>query len=128
MKKTNKYQEFTKIGNGDFKYNYITKWPIYKLDVLNKKGLWNTLQTICESIKNDDKFDMLTEHQIEKFFFKRPEIDFEINFFLNTMDKCFVFKFKNKIYCYTFGEIKRKNGRKIFVRFYFDYNRLFSEL
>jgi hypothetical protein len=127
MKKINENQEFKKIGNGDFICLYNSKWPIYKLDTLNKKGIWNKIQNIFINLQTNDKFDPLTPEQIDKFFLKRPEIDFEVDYFSDVMRKCLVFKYKNKVYCYTFGTTKRKNGRKILVRFYFDYVKFLKE-
>lgn len=128
MKKTNESQDFKKIKSGDFLYNYKTKWPIFKTDILNKKSIWNKIQNALKVIQSNNNFDMLTPEQINKFFFKRPEIDFEINFFSNLMQKCLVFKYKHKVYCYSYGVIKRKNGRKTFIRFYFDYEKFLKDL
>lgn len=127
MKKTNESQEFKKIKNGDFICSYKSKWPIYKFNSLNKKGLWGKIQNIFIDLQSNDMFDILTPYQIDKFFLKRPEIDFEVNYFSDIMRKCLVFKYKNKVYCYTFSTITRKNGRKILVRFYFDHVKFLKE-
>ena len=127
MKKINDSQEFKKIKNGDSIYKYASTWLIYKTDIINKKSIWNKIQNIFKIIQSNNEFNALTAEQIDKFFFKRPEIDFEINFFSDLMSKCLVFKYKNKICCYTYSLLKRKNGRKIFVRFYFDYEKFINE-
>lgn len=126
MKKTNTNQEFINLGNGDKKYLYTSKWPLLKLDVLTKKGIWNQVQERLGELQDNNELDILSAEHINKFFLNRPEIDFEINFFDKTLYKTFIFKYNKKIYCYSYGMIKRKNGRKILVRFYFNVNEVLS--
>ena len=123
MKKTMTTQQFIDLGHGDVIYNYISKWPLLKLDVLNKKSIWNRIQDRLAELESEDKLNALSHKHLSKFFLNRPEIDFEINFFDKSLSKTFVFKYDKKIYCYSYGMVKRKNSRKIYVRFYFDVNK-----
>ena len=122
----NTVKDFTKIYRGDRLYKYESKWKILCLDVCDKNGIWSIIQKKIEDIKQDKKLENLNSEQIKKFFLTRPEIQMEINFFSDLMSKCLVFKYKRKIYCYTYGKIKRKNGIKIIARFYFDLNNVLS--
>lgn len=126
MKNTIKNQEFINIGRKDKKYNYITKWPILNLDIKDPYGIWNTIQNRLKELDDTGKLEGMSKEKVNKFFLKRPELDFEINFFSDILNKCYMFKYNKKIYCYSYGTIKRKNGRRINVRFYFNINEALS--
>jgi hypothetical protein len=119
-------QEFINLGRNDKAYTYISKWKLLKLDVVDKKGVWSKIQQKLKDLKDAEKLEIFTGDQVRRFFLTRPEIDMEINFFSELMPTCLVFKYKRKIYCYTYGKVKRKNGRKIIVRFYFNLNKVLS--
>jgi hypothetical protein len=122
----NTNDEFINLGRQDKAYTYISKWKLLKLDVVDPNGIWSKIQKKLKDLKDDDKLEVFTQDQIRKFFLTRPEIDMEINFFSDLMPSCLVFKYKRRIYCYTYGKVKRKNGRKITARFYFDLNKVLS--
>jgi hypothetical protein len=126
MKNTIKSQDFTELWRKDKIHKYISKWPILNLDVLDKKGIWNTIQDKLQVLTDEKKIQNLNVYHVNKFFLNRPEIDFEINYFSNILNKCYIFKYENKIYCYSYGTVVRKNGRKINARFYFDVNKVLS--
>lgn len=119
-------QEFINLGRNDKAYSYISKWKLLKLDAVDEKGIWSKIQKKLKDLKDEEKLETFNSDQIRKFFLTRPEIDMEINFFSELMPTCLVFKYKRKIYCYTYGKVKRKNGRKIIARFYFDLNKVLS--
>ena len=119
-------QEFINLGRNDKAYSYISKWKLLKLDAVDEKGIWSKIQKKLKDLKDEEKLETFNSDQIRKFFLTRPEIDMEINFFSDLMPTCLVFKYKRKIYCYTYGKVKRKNGRKIIARFYFDLNKVLS--
>ena len=126
MKKTIKNQEFITLSRKDKAYKYMSKWRILNLDVLDPKGIWNTIQNRIKELDEEQKLDILDVEHITKFFLNRPEIDFEVNYFSHLLNKCYIFKYNKKMYCYSYGTITRKNGRKINVRFYFDVNKVLS--
>lgn len=119
-------QEFINLGRNDKAYTYISKWKLLRLDAVDKKGVWSKIQQKLKELKDSEKLEVFTGDQVRRFFLTRPEIDMEINFFSELMPTCLVFKYKRKIYCYTYGKIKRKNGRKIIARFYFNLNKVLS--
>ena len=119
-------QEFINLGRNDKAYSYISKWKLLKLDAVDEKGIWSKIQKKLKDLKDEEKLETFTSDQIRRFFLTRPEIDMEINFFSELMPTCLVFKYKRKIYCYTYGKVKRKNGRKIIARFYFNLNKVLS--
>jgi hypothetical protein len=122
----NRNQEFINLGRADKVYKYISKWKILKLDAVDKKGIWAKIQEKLKHLQENDNLEILTSEQITKFFLTRPEIDMEITYFSDLMPTCLLFKYKRKIYCYSYGKVKRKNGRKIIARFYFDINKALS--
>lgn len=126
MKKTIKTQDFISLGRKDKSYKYMSKWPILNLDTLDPKGIWSIIQTRLRELDEKKQLDFLDPEHVTKFFLNRPEIDFEVDYFSGLLNKCYVFKYNKKIYCYSYGTITRKNGRKINVRFYFDVNKVLS--
>jgi hypothetical protein len=126
VKKINKNQEFINISNQDKQYKYVGKWPILYLDIYDKNGIWNQVQNKIEQLKDSGELNVISDDVIEKFLSKRIEIQFEIDFFISVMRKCIFFKHRNKVYCYTISDLQRKNGRKIYCRFYFDVNKVLS--
>jgi hypothetical protein len=126
MKKINKNQDFIKISKNDKQYKYIGKWPILYLDISDENGIWTIFQNKINDLKNNGELQEISNDMIEKFFYKRSEIQFEVDFFLNTMKKCIFFKYKNKMYCYTISGTSKKDKNKIFCRLYFDANKVLS--
>jgi len=126
MKKTIKNQDFISLGRKDKAYKYMSKWPILNLDTLDPKGIWSIIQIRLRELDEQKKLDFLDAEHVNKFFLNRPEIDFEAEYFSALLNKCYVFKYNKKIYCYSYGTITRKNGRRINVRFYFDVNKVLS--
>jgi hypothetical protein len=117
-----KNEEFDIIlGKNDRTANYNSKWPIYFLDVYDKKGLWKKIQDKLKILENLDLLKEISEKDLIEYFKKNSDVDFEILFFKKLMTKHFIFKINNKIYSYTVGN---KSKRKIYARFYFDLNEL----
>lgn len=112
------------LGKKDKKLRYDSKWPIYQLDVLDKKGLWKKFETFLIDLEEKKELKNIDLDEIDDFYYLNSDIDFEIRFFSSLMKKNYVFKFKNKYYSYTIG-YKSKN--KIYVRFYFDFEDLFND-
>jgi hypothetical protein len=109
------------LGKNDRTANYNSKWPIYFLDVYDKKGLWKKIQDKLKILENLDLLKEISEKDLIEYFKNNSDVDFEILFFEKLMTKHFIFKINDKIYSYTVGN---KSKRKIYARFYFDLNEL----
>jgi hypothetical protein len=121
MKKLNFQQSFDKIKINkqyDYIFKYESFWKFYSLNLKNKKGIWQTFQNKVSKITTDD----ISNLEIDNFLDENPDIEFEIDFFVNTLPEVFFFKFKNKIYCYSTNifECENENISNIMVRFYFN--------
>jgi hypothetical protein len=120
MEKTIKNQQFINLGRKDKAYVFYSKWPLLKLDILDKKGIWVSIQNRLKFLTDNGELNPISNNHIEKFFQVRPEIDFEIEYFNYMMTHTNLFKYKNQIYCYSYGLIDRKKNRKINARYYFN--------
>ena len=100
------------LGKDDIMLAYNSKWPIYKLSVFKKNGLWKKFKN--KLIELDD------------YYIKNPEVEFEVHVFSEIMQKHHLFKIENIAYSYSWG-VKTKNTKNIaYVRFYFDLNLFFN--
>jgi hypothetical protein len=113
------------LGKKDKITKYQSKWPIYELDVYDKNGLWNKFRTHLNSLEDKKELKKISIDEIDDFYNKSPDIDFEIKFFANLMNKNYIFKFNNILYSYTIG-YKTKLKKKMYVRFYFDLKSFLS--
>jgi hypothetical protein len=111
------------LGKKDKITNYKSKWLIYELDIFDKNGLWLKFKTELKKIEKEEKLKKIDIEEIHNFFQQSPDIDFEIKYFSNLMDKNYIFKINDNIYSYTTGY---KSKRKFYVRFYFDLNNFFT--
>jgi hypothetical protein len=109
------------LGKNDSVAKYDSKWPIYFLDVYDKKGLWKKIQDKIKNLEDLDFLKEISKEDLIEYFKNNTDVDFEILFFEKMMTKHFIFKINNKIYSYTVGN---KSKRKIYARFYFDLNEL----
>lgn len=120
------YYKHEKINShGDRIFLKNTKWPFYLLNVKNKKSLWYEIEKEIE--KKCDKDDIEYD-QIYNFLDKNPDIEFEIEFFMNEMPEIFFFKIENKMFCYTCDPyiLEETPDKKVKVRFYFNYKELLN--
>jgi hypothetical protein len=105
------------LGSSDKVVRYDSKWPIYLLDIYQSTGLWLNTQIALKKLEKQKKLLVIEDQELKKHFKENPDIDFEILFFNNLMNKHYIFKLNNIIYSYTIG---LKSKRKFYVRFYFD--------
>lgn len=115
LKKNKKKESF--LSKKDGIVSYDSKWPIYLLDGYDPNGLLLKFENILEVLEKEKKILNIDKTEFENFFKNNPDIDFEILFFKNIMNRHFLFKINNEIYSYSIGE---KTKRKYFVRFYFN--------
>jgi hypothetical protein len=113
------------LGKKDSKIDYNSKWPIFELNLIDKKGLWLKFKTKLEDLNNDNLLQTISEEDFIEYFYKNSDIEFEILFFDYIMNKSNFFKFNNKIYSYTHGKKNKRTKRKAIVRFYFNLNEIF---
>ena len=124
---TPKHQETTIIlGKRDSILNYLTKWPIYKLQLFDKKGLWLKFKNKLNDLNEKNLLDSVSEEDMLKYYDDNLDVELELLIFDNIMQKQNIFKFKDVIYSYSIGK-KTKNTKRIaYVRFYFDLNEFFN--
>jgi hypothetical protein len=114
------------LGKKDLILNYISKWPIYRLDLFDKKGLWSKFKNKLNDLKSNNILESVTEQDITDYYMDHSEVEMELHIFDEIMQKQNIFKIKNIIYSYSIGK-KTKNTKKIaYVRFYFDLNNFFN--
>lgn len=114
------------LGKKDLILNYISKWPIYRLDLFDKKGLWLKFKNKLNDLKSNNVLESVKEQDITDYYMDHSEVEMELHIFEEIMQKQNIFKIKNIVYSYSIGK-KTKNTKKIaYVRFYFDLNEFFN--
>lgn len=105
------------LGKKDEIVRYDSKWPIYLVDGYDPNGLLITFENVLEKLEKEKKLLNIDQSEFQNFFTNNPDVDFEILFFKNIMNKHYLFKINDQIYSYSIGQ---KNKKKYFIRFYFD--------
>lgn len=128
-KKLNFQNCFNKIklnDFGDFKLEYQSKWPFYEFNFENENSLWHLIQDKIDQTCDDFEF---TPEDIDDFLDKNPDMELEIDFFINEVSDIFFFKFKNEIFCYVSNttEMAIRNEPKILCRFFFDLEKFLKD-
>jgi hypothetical protein len=114
------------LGKKDLILNHISIWPIYRLQLFDKKGLWLKFKNKLTNLKENDILESITEQDIIDYYVDNTDVELELHIFDKIMQKQNMFKIKNIIYSYSIGK-KTKNTKKIaYVRFYFDLNEFFN--
>jgi hypothetical protein len=114
------------LGKNDLILNYFTKWPIYKLQLFDKNGLWLKFKNKLNDLNEKKILKSIIEQDIIDYYDKNPDIEFELLAFDEIMQKHNLFKKDDIMYSYSIGK-KTKNTKKIaYVRFYFDLNKFFN--
>ena len=114
------------LGKKDFILNYISKWTIYKLHLFDKKGLWLKFKNKLNELQEKKLLESISEKDIIAYYVENPDIELELHFFDDIMQKQNMFKVNNILYSYSIGK-KTKNTKRIaYVRFYFDLNEFFN--
>lgn len=121
------YRWFEKLNktNSDMVYKYQSKWPIYNLSLYRKTGLWYRFNNKVIEILEKKIFDVLKEEDVDNFLDENIDVEFEMIFFQKSLSQIEFFKFKNKVYCYVFNNVK-KNDTRIDVRFFFNVNEFLT--
>ena len=105
----------------DYEFDYDSKWKFFNLNIKNKNGIWCSLQSTIEKIVDDGA---ISNADIDHFLNANPDIELEIDFFVNELPEIFFFRSKNKMYCYAVDVVRSEKNKKnkILARFYFDIN------
>lgn len=112
-----KDEDIVQLGKRDGIFTHNSIWPIFELDIKDKRGIWNKVKTELQIMEYQNYLQDTTTYEIDDFLYKNSDIDFELNFYDEIMNEYYFFKFNNNIYCYTFG---KKSKNKIYARFYFE--------
>ena len=114
------------LGKYDIMLAYNSKWPIYKLSVFKKNGLWKKFKNKLIELDEKNLLNDMFPHELYDYYIKNPEVEFEVHVFSEIMQKHHLFKIENIAYSYSWG-VKTKNTKNIaYVRFYFDLNLFFN--
>ena len=57
-------EEFVSLGRKDKAYTYISKWKLFKLDIMDKNGVWAKIQKKLKQLENEGKIK-LNRNRIE---------------------------------------------------------------
>lgn len=112
-----KDEDIVQLGSKDGIFTHDSVWPIFELDIKDKKGIWNRLQTELQIMEYQNYLQDTNPEEIDEFLYINSDIEFELNFYDEIMDDYYFFKFNDKIYCYITG---KKSKNKIYARFFFD--------
>lgn len=115
--------DIVQLGRKDGIFTFDSKWPIFELDTVDKKGIWNRLQTQIQIMEYQNSLQDLVPQEIDDFMWENPDISFETLMFEDQMPDYYFLKYKNKVYCYTSGK-KSRGKNKIYARFYFELEEL----
>jgi hypothetical protein len=128
MSKNKKYIEVDgfKVGKKDKILDFYSKWPIFKLNINDKNGLWNTFFTKLEDLENSNKLILATVDEINSFLYTNADIEFEMHAFDDLMQKHHILKIYDKILCYSIGTFTKNTKNLMYVRFFFDLKEFFS--
>jgi hypothetical protein len=114
------------LGKKDIILNYKSKWPIYKLQVFDKKGLWLKFKGKMDELQEKKILKSITEDDIIGYYLKNLDVEFELYAFDEIMQKHSLFKVEDKIYSYSIGKKTKSTKNIAYVRFYFDLNEFFN--
>jgi hypothetical protein len=114
------------IGKNDAISEYKSKWPIYRLHLFDKKGLWLRFKNKLNELNENKLLITINEKDIIDYYLNNLDVEFELHFFNYIMQKHNFFKYKDVLYSYSIGK-KTKNTKKIaYVRFYFDLEKFLN--
>jgi hypothetical protein len=124
MNKSSLYSTF--LGKKDSFVNYQSKWMIYKLNVFDKNGLWIKFKDKLNDLNSKNNLKIPEGFELFDYYMENPDIEFELLFFNDIMQKHHIFKINDIIYSYSIGKKTKKTKNIAYVRFYFDLNELFN--
>lgn len=114
------------LGKKDMILDHNSNWIIYKLNLLDKNGLWLKFKNKLNELKENNILVNISNDDIMNYYYQNPDVEFELLVFDDIMQKHNLFKIKDIMYSYSIGK-KTKNTKNIaYVRFYFNLNEFFK--
>lgn len=117
-------EKIVDLGKKDGVFAYDSQWPVFVLHKTDPNGIWTRFKTKIDILEYQNSLQDLTIEEIEEFLYHNSDIDLDMNIFEEEMPEFNFFKYKNEIYCYTYGK-KGKDKSRFYVRFYFDLEEIF---
>ena len=114
------------LGKRDIILNYESKWPIYRLQIFDKKGLWLKFKNKMDELQEKKILKSITEDDIIGYYLKNLDVEFELYAFDEIMQKHSLFKIEDKTHSYSIGKKTKSTKNIAYVRFYFDLNQFFN--
>ena len=113
-------------GKGDKIIPLCVKWPLYELDIYNVKGFWVNFKDKLNEIDERGLLIAPTNEEVDDFYHKNSDIEFELNHTDDLAKKNFVFKTNNKIHSYVIGKKSKRSKKLYYARFFFDLKEFFN--
>lgn len=114
------------FGRRDKIIPIFTKWPLYELDLYDHRGLWAFFADKIYDLDEKQKILTPTTKEIDDYLYKNADIEFELFFSEELVNKNFVFKLNEKIYMYVIGRKSKRSKKLYYARFFFDFNDIFT--
>jgi hypothetical protein len=118
--------ENIKLGKKDKLLNFNSKWPIFRLNLLDKKGLWTIFNEKLNILEQKGLLHEINLEYLNDFLYKNSDIQFEMLTMDHLLQDHVVFGFNDKTLCYSLGKYTKNTKNIIYVRFYFDIKEFFN--
>ena len=120
-------EEFSRLfGKRDKIIPISQKWPVYEVDIDDNNGFWFNFNSKLKELENRDLLSQPTEDEINDFYYKNSDIEFEIHFMDDVLKKNFLFKCDSQIYSYIVGKKSKRSKKLYYVRFFFDMEKFIN--
>jgi hypothetical protein len=120
-------EEFSHLfGKRDKIIPISEKWPVYEIDIDDKNGFWSNFNLKLKELENKNLLSQPTDTEINDFYYKNSDIEFEIHFMDDVLKKNFLFKCNGQIYSYIVGKKSKRSKKLYYVRFFFDAENFFN--
>ena len=114
------------FGKRDKIIPLIKKWPIYELDINDKKGFWTNFKQKLNQLDERKILSSPSLDDVEKFYYQNPDIEFELFYTDDIVKKNFLFKINDKIFSYAIGKKNKRSKKLFYIRFFFDLKEYFN--
>jgi hypothetical protein len=101
-------------------------WPIYELDIYDKNGLWMNFKRKLNELDEKDKLKTVDIDEIDNFYYKNADIEFELHYTDDIAKRNFLFKIENNIHSYVIDRKNKRSKKLFYVRFFFDLKEFFN--
>jgi hypothetical protein len=114
------------FGKRDKIIPIFNKWPLYELDIFDKKGFWLNFKKKLNDLDERKLLFPPTLEEIEDFYYINSDIEFELNYSDDLAKRNFLFKVNDKIYSYVIGRKSKRSKKLFYTRFFFDLKEFFN--